>query len=177
MSGKHLLRLSFLLFGIQLCAACGRRQMVEGPNSSEEFQAAIYKASSGDTIDLLPISYRGDFLLQAKDAGDHITIRGNSDPKDPEKHTRIYGSGTVFKFLKGVWTLRALDIQSGDVGVEMNGDENTLMSTSINGVNTGVTIKGNANSVESTSISARSSGIIVQGSKNTVKSTSIKGKG
>jgi hypothetical protein len=52
--------------------------VLHGPRTPEELQTALNAASDGDIIDLLPISYTGDFILQSRNPTDKITIRGNS---------------------------------------------------------------------------------------------------
>jgi hypothetical protein len=51
---------------------------LQGPRTPEELQAALNVASDGDTIDLLPIAYTGDFILQSRNPADKITVRGTS---------------------------------------------------------------------------------------------------
>jgi hypothetical protein len=49
------------------------------PQTPKDLQYAIDTASSGDTIELLPITYEGDIVLRSRNPGDKITIRGKRD--------------------------------------------------------------------------------------------------
>jgi hypothetical protein len=125
---------------------------LQGPRTPEELQAALDAASDGDIIDLLPISYVGDFILQSRNPADKITIRGSSrfmedkpipvkkvkkpwfhlaefpTPTVPQKysiiknHTRIVGKEAAFKLIQGDWTITFLSIESGGVTAKSNGE-------------------------------------------------------
>jgi hypothetical protein len=52
--------------------------ILQFPRTPEELQTALNTASDGDTINLLPISYTGDFILHSRNPDDKIVIRGSA---------------------------------------------------------------------------------------------------
>jgi len=161
------------LVGYQV-ESCSKKAM-DGPKTSAELQEAINNAKSGSTIELLPIEYSGDFILQTKNSGDTVILKGNHDLTNPNLYTKILGSSTALSVQSGIWTITALSIESGNLGVSLKGPKNVLRAVSMKNLKSGVEITGNGNTVDSCSITASSSGITVEGSDSVIKSVSLRG--
>jgi hypothetical protein len=136
-----------------------------GPRTPDELQTALNVASDGDTIDLLPIAYTGDFILRSRNPADKITIRGSSQlviddepisdkkpwfrlapafrapktvsdrQKHSKNHTRIIGKEAAFKLIQGDWTITTLSIESGGVTAKQNGQTVPVLCVPTRAVN------------------------------------------
>jgi hypothetical protein len=161
------------------------------PQTPEDLQYAIDTASSGDTIELLPITYEGDFVLRSRNPGDKITIRGKRDSIS-NSHIIINGRNgqTIINGIVGSSIIgrNGQTIINTDANYESNtytyvngklishshsSGKGTQQST-IQANGTAFTIVQGIWTIESLSIVSGDVGIeIVNGNQNTVRSVSI----
>jgi hypothetical protein len=156
------------------------------PKTPEDLQYAIDTASSGDTIELLPITYEGDFILRSRNPGDMITIRGKRDS--------ILNSDIIINGRNGQTTINGISINGQTIintdanfesNIYINGElishshsswKGTKQQSKIQAKGTALKIVQGIWTIESLSIVSGDVGIeIVNGNQNTLSSLWIKG--
>jgi hypothetical protein len=140
------------------------------PQTPKDLQYAIDTASSGDTIELLPITYEGDFVLRSRNPGDKITIRGKRDSIS-NSHIIINGrNGQTFDYESNTYTY----VNGKLISHSHSSGKGTQQQSKIQAKGTAFTIVQGIWTIESLSIVSGDVGIeIVNGNKNTVRSVSI----
>jgi hypothetical protein len=166
------------------------------PQTPKDLQYAIDTASSGDTIELLPITYEGDIVLRSRNPGDKITIRGKRDSisnsdiiingrngqtiintdANYESNTYTYVNGKLISHShsSGKGTPHSTIQANGTAFTIVQGIW-TIESLSIVSGDVGIKIvNGNQNTVRSVSIMEVNTGVIInKGNGNRIQSTSI----
>jgi hypothetical protein len=133
-------------------------------SSSSELQSALDSASPGDTIQLAPTVFMGDFVA-SKDGP--ITITGDYNS------TIVSEGGTAFTIKGNKWTLKSFKITEPEIAVLVEGSENSLEGLVMQKVGRGIVLRGPGNKVKSVVISEAEGGIIVEADKNNLYYNSV----
>jgi hypothetical protein len=159
------------------------------PQTPKDLQYAIDTALAGDAIELLPITYEGNFVLRSRNPGDKITIRGKRDSisnshiiiNGRNGHTTINRDGISIdgKFIShshssGKGTKQQSKIQAKGTALKIVQGIWTIESLSIVSEDVGIEIvNGNQNTLSSLWIKGVNTGVIIVGNGNHVRSTGI----
>lgn len=147
-----------LLVGLKLSEA----DRIIKPGSSAELQSALDNASQGDTIQMLPMVYKGDFTI-TKDGG-VLTGDYNSTIESDGVGLTIRGSG---------WKIKSFWIKGPAKGILVEGRENSLEGLVLQRTGRAVVVRGEENTVKSCVISEADLGIIIEGSRNKLYYNSV----
>jgi hypothetical protein len=157
------------------------------PQTPKDLQYAIDTASSGDTIELLPITYEGNFLLRSRNPGDKITIRGK---RDSISNSDIIINGrngqtiinNIYTYINGKLISHSHSgkgtqhstIQANGTALKIVQGIWDIESLSIVSGDVGIEIvNGNQNTLTSLWIQGVNTGVIIVGNGNHVRSTGI----
>jgi len=133
-------------------------------SSSGELQSALDSASPGDTIQLAPATFVGDFVASKNGP---ITITGDYNS------TIVSEGGTAFTIKGNRWTLKSFKITEPEIAILVEGTENSVEGVVIQKVGQGVVLRGKNNRVKSIVISEASGGIIVEADGNKLYYNSV----
>jgi len=158
---SSLCTLGVILFALSIHEGSGALKKV---GTSGELQSALDSASPGDTIQLAPAVFMGDFVA-SKDGP--ITITGDYNS------TIVSEGGTAFTIKGNKWTLKSFKITDPEIAILVEGTENSVEGVVIQKVGQGVVLRGKNNRVKSIVISEASGGIIVEADGNKLYYNSI----
>lgn len=142
------------------------------PETGEELQQMLDKASPGDVIQLKAIDYIGDFYIER--SGNHyhkIRVHG-AHTDDNTKASRLVGNNTALEIHGNFWAFKDLNITAVEEGVFLEGSNNTMESLAIYYTKQAIVLQGNQNTLGSISISDVLDGILVKGSDNRIRDIS-----
>jgi len=134
-------------------------------NTPAEFQSALDSVSPGDTIQLAPAEFEGEFTI-TKDGPATITGDRNSTIKS-------VGGGTGLSIQGNKWTVKALKITEPNIGILVDGEENSIEGVVMQKVGTGMLVRGENNAIKSCVISEADGGIVVEASRNKLYYNSV----
>lgn len=133
------------------------------PASSAELQNALDQAQPGDTIQMLPMNYVGDFVISTNGP---CTLTGdtNSSLESQDIGINLKGSN---------WNLKSFEIKGPQQGILLEGTKNSLESIVLQKCGKAMVIKGEENTIKSCVISEADIGINLDGSRNNLHYNSI----
>jgi len=163
---KSSISLPMTSFGILLVLslsipAHGALKKVSSPS---ELQSALDTAKAGDTIQLAPAVFMGEFTA-SKDGP--ITVTGDTNS------TIISEVDAAFTIKGNKWKLKSLKIMMPSIGVLVEGNENSLESLVFQTLGKGIVVKGQENTIKSCVISDAEGGIYIEADKNKLHYNSI----
>ncbi|CAG7716814.1 unnamed protein product [Allacma fusca] len=134
-----------------------------------ELQSALDSASPGDTIQLLPTTYNGEYFIN-KDASPNVPITLTGDT-----NSTIVSEGSTGITVRGSnWVLKSFKITGPAIGVLVEGTGNSLEGLVIQGVGQGIVVRGPDNKIKSCVISEAGSGVVLEsGDRTTMQYNSI----
>lgn len=158
----------YILFSLFLLYNAAQCRIIK-PASSAEFQSALDAASPGDTIQLLPMVYMGEFII-TKDSSPNVPITITGD-----YNSTIMGEGTSGITVRGNnWVLKSFKITGPSMGVLLEGSGNSLESIVLQAIGQGIVVRGADNKIMSCVISEAGGGIILEsGDRTMMKYNSI----
>ena len=133
------------------------------PASSAELQSALDTAGAGDTVQMLPMVYKGDFVISSNGPA---TLVGDSNSTIESENIGIHLKGSNWK-IKSFWIKGPLQ------GVIVEGTNNALEGVVLQKTGQAIVVKGEDNAIKSCVISEAELGIILEGSKNKLYYNSI----
>ncbi|CAL8098892.1 unnamed protein product [Orchesella dallaii] len=136
-------------------------------SSPGELQNALDTASPGDTIQLAPAVFMGDFIA-SRDGTESspITVTG-------DRNSTIISEGTAFTIKGNNWKLKSFKIMQPSVGVLVEGNGNSLESLVFQTLGKGIQVKGQGNTIKSCVISDADGGIYIEADRNNLHYNSI----
>lgn len=139
------------------------------PETSQDFQTALNKANPGDTIQLMPTDYYGDFVMQRSGDKYHKIKIFGSQNEDGSSATGVIGNTTTL-FIKADYIfIKDMNISGVEEGLYLEGHNNSAESLGFYGLKQAVLIEGTRNVLGSISINDVEDGIFVRGSDNTFR--------
>jgi hypothetical protein len=159
------LRLTILVVTVGFLCISSEAKLYK-PKTSQELQTAFNTVLPGDTIELQPGDYYGDFIIQRSGDKIHpIKIMGSQND-DGSSASGLVGNTTTL-FIKGDYIkIQDLNITGVDEGLYLEGNHNSVISFSFYGLKQCVLIEGTQNVFGSISLSDIEDGIFVRGSDN-----------
>lgn len=137
-------------------------------SSPGELQSALDSASPGDTIQLAPAVFMGEFTA-SKDGTESSPIIVTGD-----RNSTIVSEGDAAFTIKGnYWKLKSFKITKPSVGVLIDGTGNSLEGLIFETLGKGVQIRGPGNTVKSCVISDAEGGIYIESDGNKLHYNSI----
>jgi parallel beta-helix repeat protein len=133
------------------------------PASSAELQSALDTAGPGDTVQMLPMVYQGDFVISSNGPA---TLVGDSNSTIESESLGIHLKGSNWK-IKSFW------IKGPAQGVVVEGTNNLLEAVVLQKTGQAISVKGEENTIKGCVISEADLGIILEGSKNKMYSNTI----
>jgi len=131
--------------------------------SEAELQSALDTAGGGDTVQMLPKVYKGDFVISSNGPA---TLVGDVNSTIESENIGILLRGSNWK-LKSFWIKGPLQ------GIVVEGANNGLEGVVLQKTGQAIVVKGEENSIKSCVISEAELGIILEGSKNKLYYNSI----
>lgn len=137
-------------------------------SSSGELQSTMDSASPGDTIQLAPAVFMGEFTASKDGAdGSPITITGDTN-------STIISEGNAAFTIKGnYWKLKSFKIMQPSVGVLIEGTGNSLEGLIFQTLGKGIQVRGPGNTIKSCVISDAEGGIYIEADMNNLHYNSI----
>jgi len=162
-----LLPLIFLV-SVNLCHSAHRK-----PKDAEELTTFLAKARAGDTIELMPIMYKGSFLVDQSSeiAESPITIRGTSSGGQTTKLSSP--TGTVFNVTASNIIFRTMVIIDSERAMDISGAGNELDGLTLKDSKEGIFLSGEKNKLQALTISNVDIGLVVASKHATLLHSSI----
>jgi len=136
------------------------------PESPQDLQDAFDRVNPGDTIQLQPMDYYGDFVVQRTGTKVHPIKIFGTENDDGSAGTGLIGNTTTL-FLKGdYYHVKTLNITGIEEGLYMEGSSNSVESMSFYGLKQAIIVEGTHNVFGSISLSDLEDAIFVRGSDN-----------
>ncbi|KAJ6632638.1 hypothetical protein Bhyg_17235, partial [Pseudolycoriella hygida] len=133
------------------------------PGSSAELQSAFDQAAPGDTIQMLPMNYVGDFVISTNGP---CTLVGDGNSSIESQDIGIHMKGSN-------WNLKSFEIKGPQQGILIEGTKNVLEGVVLQKCGKAMVIKGEDNTIKSCVISEADIGINLDGSRNNLHYNSI----
>jgi len=141
------------------------------PGSSDELRAALANAGQGDTIQMLPMHYKGDFVIPANSGPATLTGDFNSTI---ESGGQDGDGGSIGLHVQGNgWKIKSFWIKGPVEGCVVDGNGNSLEGVVIQTTTRAMVVRGEENTIKSCVISEAELGIILEGSKNSMYYNSV----
>jgi len=138
------------------------------PSTSDELRSALTSASPGDTIQMLPMHYKGDFIIPANSGPATLIGDGNTTIESEE------GGGQTGLLVQGSgWKIKSFWIKGPIEGCVVEGNQNSIEGVVIQTTTNAMVIKGEENMIKSCVISEAELGIILEASKNSLYYNSV----
>lgn len=154
---------TLVLIGTLLLIHGGESKLIK-PASSAELQSALDTASPGDTIQMLPMNYVGDFVISSNGP---CTLVGDGNSSLESELVGIHMKGSN-------WNLKSFEIHGArDQGILIDGSKNVLEGVIVQKCGKAMVVKGEENTIKSCVISEADIGIMLDGSKNNLHYNSI----
>lgn len=133
------------------------------PASSAELQSAFDSAAPGDTIQMLPMNYMGDFVISSNGP---CTLVGDGNSSLESQDIGIHMKGSQ-------WNLKSFEIKGPQQGILIEGTKNVLEGVILQKCGKAMVVKGEDNTIKSCVISEADIGINLDGSRNNLHYNSI----
>ena len=138
------------------------------PASTAELQSALASAGKGDTIQMLPMHYKGDFVIPASSGPATLVGDYNSTIESEE------GGGNIGLHVQGNgWKIKSFWIKGPVQGLLIEGTGNSIEGVVLQKTTHAMVVKGEENTIKSCVISEAELGIIVEASKNSLYYNSV----
>lgn len=153
---------TLILVGTLLFLHGGEAKIIK-PASSAELQSAFDQAAPGDTIQMLPMTYMGDFVISSNGP---CTLVGDANSSLESQDIGIHLKGND-------WNLKSFEIHGAQQGILIDGTKNVLEGIILQKCAKAMVIKGEGNTIKSCVISEADIGINLDGSRNNLHYNSI----
>lgn len=152
-----------LIFVGTLLLIHGGHSKIIKPASSGELQNALDQAAPGDTIQMLPMNYVGDFVCSSNGP---ITLVGDGNTTIESESIGMHIKGSE-------WNLKSFEIKGPLQGILIEGNKNLLEGLVLQKCGKAMIVKGEENKIKSCVISEAELGIVLDGSRNNLHFNSI----
>lgn len=143
------------------------------PKDAAELQTALDKARAGDIIELMPIEYKGEFLVTKSSAIPDIpiTVRGVSTSGEITKLSSE--NGIVLNITANHYIFRTMWIVNSQTGMIISGSDNEIDGVSLKDTKEGIIVTGEKNKLTSLTFSNVDIGLEIRSNHLTLLHSSI----
>lgn len=147
---------------LTLILSIGNGADIIKPTSSIDLQRALDRANPGDTIQMLPMVYNGNFVI----SNNGVTLTG-------DRNSTIESEGVGLHVKGSDWKLKAFSIKGPTKGALIEGQNNLLDGVVLQKTGQAIVVRGSENTVKGCVISEADLGIILETSNHKLLYNSV----